>query len=114
MALTAQSFAAAARRKTARAKKHVEAAEADLKQANRELENAIPLRDTEQVQQAHERTQEAEKAVAVAAQDLEVATELLDQQLADQPSTESPHAGNSGEGVKGLLHTLRNSRQNLP
>src|SRR5205823_2958036 len=108
MALTAQSLAAAAKRKTVRAKKHVEAAEAELKQANRKLEKAIPLGDTEQVQQAHEKTQEAERAVAVASQDLEVATELLDQ--ADPNSTDSPRAGNSGEGTRGLLRALSKSK----
>src|SRR3954469_23830373 len=43
MVLTVNSLVAAARHKTLRAKRHIELAQADLHEANKQLEQAIPL-----------------------------------------------------------------------
>ncbi len=78
MALTAQSLAAAAKRKADVAKRHVQEAESELKEANATLQQAIPAANTKEIQEAHQRTMEAEKSVGVAAKELEVVTALLD------------------------------------
>jgi len=99
MALTLQSLAAAARRKTLRAKEHVEAAEADLQDANKHLEQAIPLGDTDEIKQAHEQTQRAEAEVAKAAKELQSAEQLL----VDHVTHAAKHFG---EGVESVIDQL--------
>ncbi len=106
MSLTLQSLTAAARRKTARARKHVEAAEADLHDANKQLERAIPLAHQEELEQAHEQTQRAEQELSIAAKELEIAEQLLVEQVVEAPADKSTQ-GASGEGIQSLIHKLK-------
>ena len=98
MALTPESFTAIAQRKAQSAQVHVQVAEEELKEANEQLEQAIPLGDTEEIRVAHEHTQEAERAVIKASEELEVVSELLHPTL----DKERPEK-RSGEGLRDLL-----------
>lgn len=105
MVLTINSLVAAARHKTLRAKRHIELAKADLHEANKQLEQAIPLGDTEDLIEAHEQTQHAEEEVSKAAQELQVAEQLLVQQVS--------HTGASGEGVESAMQKLSTDRPKM-
>jgi hypothetical protein len=102
MSLTPESLNAIAKRKARRAQQHVEAAEAQLKDANARLGKAIPSGDTGEMRVAQSRTQQAEQAVSKAAEELELVGELLD------PVPEvNPPENHTGEGVKSLLRRPR-------
>jgi hypothetical protein len=78
MASTDTTLADMAHAKAQRAKEMVDTAEAELKQANATLERAIPKGDVREIQDAHQSTQKAEKAVVEAGQELDVVEVLLD------------------------------------
>jgi hypothetical protein len=90
MALSRQSLTAAAKAKAIAARKAAEAAEQDLKRANRELDDAIsePRPDPGKVKAAHTRTMRAEKAVSEAAHHMEVVEVLLDAEGPGEPLVE--------------------------
>lgn len=102
MALTLSSLVAAAKHKTLRAKRHIEQAKNELHDANQQLEQAIPLGDTANLIEAHEQTQHAEEEVAKAAAELQVAEQLLVQQVSS--------TGASGEGLDSVIHKLSSER----
>lgn len=64
--------------KARRARRKVDIAEAELKSANRTLEEAIPKGNVEEIQDAHDCTKKAEVAVVQAGHELDVVEVLLD------------------------------------
>jgi hypothetical protein len=108
MALTLRSLASAAKRRAQRAQQHVQQAEEDLQVANSELDRAIPSGDVTQIQHARQRTGQAERAVADAAEELEVVGELLAE---DGPVEHRAGSDASGAGVRGLVKSLRSTRK---
>jgi len=105
MALNNQSVTEAVKRKAKRAQGKVQAAEAHLATANRELKEALPEHDLGKIADAAERTVTAEEEVREAAHELEVVNELLD------PGAPAPRQGGaSGEGVHSLLPWLRQDK----
>ena len=108
MSLTAQSINEAAKKRAQRALLNVEIAEAQLTSANETLEKAIPEGDIEEIQEAHEETQQAEEAVAQANEDLQVVEVLLDA-AAPSGGEAAPHQA-SGEGLKSLMKLLHLNR----
>jgi hypothetical protein len=106
MALTRESLAHAARRKTQNAQLKVRAAEAELVTANETLKQAIPRHDVQAITEAAERTVIAEEEVRGASHELEAVAELLQDDLPPQPEGSA-----SGEGVRSLLPYLRRKRR---
>ena len=107
MALTDNSLAQAAKNKAASARHNAKLAEGELAAANDELKDAIEHHDsTAKVTRAHARTQVAEKAVALAAHDMEVVEVLLDVAQGGSPA---PVQGASGSGTGAVLKHLRSS-----
>jgi hypothetical protein len=119
MALTQESMAGTVRRKARRAQENVKAAEQELVAANEMLKEALPVRDTEAIAQAAERTLVAEEEVREAAHELEIVNTLLQ----DGAATPAPDcavavaatqgavpAGASGEGTRSLLPYLQRLR----
>lgn len=106
MALTPRSLASAARRRVDRAQQHVHEAEEQLGEANKELAASIPSGDVNRIRYAHAVTQKAEKAVAGAADELDVAGELL----SEEPQADAG-ADASGAGVRSLIDSMRSKRK---
>lgn len=107
MALTLRSLATAAKRRAQLAHVHVEQARHELAAANQELDDAIPTGDVSRIRGAHERTQEAEREVTEASEELEVVGELL----SDGSEPERPgEQGAPGQGVRSLAKLLRQGR----
>lgn len=79
MALTDNPLTRAAKKKAVSAREKARIAEGELVAANEDLKDAIDHRDsTAKIKRAHSRTQVAEKAVAEAAEEMEVVEVLLD------------------------------------
>jgi hypothetical protein len=104
MALTLRSLTAAAKWRAKRAQAHVHEAQQDLRAANAELDQAIPSRDVGRIEHAHQRTQQAEKAVEDASEQLEIVGELLTEGAQEGAA---PEGTASGEGMRGLVKSLR-------
>ena len=104
MALTSRSIASAAKRRVNMAQRHVHDAQEKLVTANQELAESIPTGDVGRIRYAHVVTQRAEKEVAEAAGELDVAGELL----AEGPVPTAKAEG-SGVGVRSLVKNLRSA-----
>jgi hypothetical protein len=103
-AITAQSLANVAGRKTRNVQKKLHEAEAEMHSANAELARTAPL----ECRAAQDHNAVAERKVHEAVQELEVVREMLDH--AEAPERPRPSAGASGHGVQSMLPHLRRRR----
>jgi hypothetical protein len=111
MALTPQSFAAAAKKKAEKAQAKVRHAEAELNAANHELKDALPTQNMQELEAAVERTTAAEREVHEAAEELDAVNALLEQSASPSSGGGTPgSSGASGQGVDSLLPHLRRTR----
>lgn len=102
-AVTPQSLASVARRKTRRAQKKLHEAERDMRSADEVLEHGPRAKE---VEEALERNAAARRKVHEAAEELDLVKAILENSDASEPAHPSS-VGKTGQGVRSLLPHLR-------
>jgi hypothetical protein len=105
-ALTPQSLASVAGRKTRRVQKKLHDAEMDMRFADEVLEHGPHAKE---IEEALERNANARRKVHEAAEELDVVKEILENTDAREPTRPSS-PGKTGQGVRSLLPHLKPTR----
>jgi len=120
-AVTSAELASTAGRKTAKVRRKLKQAEAQLTRSNSTLVQQLPPREKKLVKDALQENQAAEEKVREATEELEVVTEMLaDAQDAAAKAVQGDGAaadiprGKTGQGAKSLIPHLRSNAAAKP
>ena len=113
-AVISSELASTAGKKTAKVRRKLKAAEAELSRSNSVLVKELPAREKKVVTDALKDTRAAEEKVREAADELEVVSELLSDAQSAVQETAPRLSGKSGQGAKSLIPHLRRDAASKP